>query len=161
MVFSLLLWSCSETSITEETDIGNGRINLNGSIEGIEIGMDSSSVINILGKPDYEGIADIGIKNIILGYQTDEHGDLMITLFDDFHVDSTFAVYGITVRLQYLGTSKNGLGIGSTKQDVLRLLNTETIYYVPEEKSNFNTMFLFSYNDQDRVQQISMDYYRD
>lgn len=160
ILYLLLFCSCSETSLNEETDIGNSRINLNGRIENIVIGMDSISVINELGEPDYYGYAEIQINNIILGYNTDEDGALEITLFEDFVVDSSFAVMGVRVRREYLGSAQNGLGIGSTKQEVLRLLNTETSYYVPEGLCNFNTVFLFSYDDKDKVDQISMDYYK-
>lgn len=143
------------------TGIGNGRINLNGSIEGIEIGMDYDTVVGKLGKPDYYGEADLAINNIMLGYITDVNGRLEITLFEDYLIDSTFAVFGIFVRDQYLGSADNGIGMGSTKQDVIRLLNTDANYYVPEEQCEFNTRFYFYFNDQDRIDQIEMVYYRD
>ncbi|MFZ1288903.1 MAG: hypothetical protein WAR79_02345 [Melioribacteraceae bacterium] len=160
ILFLVNILGCSETSPTEEK-LGNGRISLKGNIENITIGMDSLSVINKLGEPDYYGIADIIIENIILGYQIDENGSLEISLFNDYLVDSIFTVFQVKVRLEYLGTTENGIGIGSSKQEVIKFLGNEITYNVPKEYCEFNTRFIFSYNEQDIVDQIAMAYYRE
>ncbi|MFZ1288905.1 MAG: hypothetical protein WAR79_02355, partial [Melioribacteraceae bacterium] len=150
--------SCSENNLIDEENIGNGRIDLNGSIENIIIGMDSLSVINKFGEPDYYGIADIIIENIILGYHTDKQGVIEVTLFEDYVIDSVFAVFGVIVKKGYLGTAKNGLGIGSKREEVSNLLGTEISYDVPNGLSQFNTRFIFNYDEEDRVNQITMVY---
>lgn len=101
------------------------RISFGKSIDGVEIGMDSSAVIDRLGRPHYIGMGDF--EGVIFAYvypSPDGPGyrdSLEVTIFTNPN-DANYGVGGITLRGPYSGRTVDGIGIGSSRDVALNAL---------------------------------------
>lgn len=119
----IALSSCQILDPNDSRD--DARIRFGKSIDGVEIGMDSSAVINRLGRPHYIGIGDF--YGVIFSYvypSPDGPGyrdSLEVTIFTNPN-DANYGVGSISVRGPYSGRTGDGIGIGSSRDVALNAL---------------------------------------
>lgn len=160
--------SCNESPTNNDAEIGNGRIVLNGSIDGIKIGDDTLSVIQKLGRPDY--FADLDLDAFVWGYKVDNTGSLEIGFVKNYPITSIYSVFQLDARQGYEGKTIEGIGIGSSRDFVRSKLGNECVavqgnnlnmdYYrkAKTPEGYLGTVFYFDYDENNYITTISMQY---
>jgi hypothetical protein len=100
--------------VSEEDDPEEARIILEKSIDNVEIGDDSTTVIVKLGEPDEIALGDYA--GYLLIYTRGTHNGITVTLH------SEKGVQGVSARSPYNGFTETGIGIGTPRETVVQAL---------------------------------------
>lgn len=149
-------------------EIRDARIIMGESIENVEVGYTTEEVQNELGPPDAILLGDYAgfIYMYGEGSRTSQGGELSI-LFVEPNDDR---VTTVTVKEPYDGTTGNGIGIGTGKSDVRRLLGGPDAEEVKLEWGSLGTLayqghsyltgdslaFIFQYGQNEQIEKIIM-----
>ena len=114
----LFLLGCSDSTGPNEDD--SSRIMWGTSIDGIEIDDPVSKVLRILGEPDEIAYGDFWGDFYI--YTQGEYSGLTVAICNMPDRDKT--VVQLWLKYPYSGTTKDKIGIGSSKKDVRLLMGT-------------------------------------
>ena len=159
-------YSCKD-SIVENEDKNVGRINFQeGTIEGIKTGDDTTAVIKLLGKPDGIGMGDF--DGYIYEYENKNYPGIYILTVTFFNKTlnqhpGEYRVGGVSVLNSYSGKSKEGIGLGSSKTDVVKIFgNPQAVYeygelYLFTRTDKKNNYVFFTYDGNLKVKSIGMD----
>ncbi|MCG6959647.1 T9SS type A sorting domain-containing protein [bacterium BMS3Abin03] len=148
----------SDTTLNYEVE--KARIILYQSIDDVEEGDDSLTVINKLGEPNY--ISDADLDGYIFHYYNESIGlDLAITLYPT----SAPKVVVIEADGIYSGKTKEGVNIGMYREETLKLLGMP-LYTVPgsppiedfykDPLGYLPSSFLFTYDENEKLIRIRM-----
>jgi hypothetical protein len=99
-----------------------GRIIVNKSIDGVEMGDDTTTVIQKLGHPSFIGYGDF--PGVAFQYSEGVHAGLSLVIFDPFATPN--GVTSISVLEPYQGRTSNGVGLGMDRNSVLARLGSPT-----------------------------------
>jgi hypothetical protein len=166
-LFLALHISCKESPSENEKIVGNGQLNINGSIDSVKIGDLPERVIELLGEPtswidgDFDGFG--------YGY------DFGQVTFWKIPVDTIYTATFIHINSNYEGETIDGIGMGSTRTDVLKYirppdkmspvdgdssLSFVDSYIIDKNENYFGTRFLFFYDGNEMLYRIEMSYYQ-
>ena len=112
-----------EGDTTLNFKVEEAKIIFGQSIEGIKLGDDSATVIDKLGLPEQIQTGDFG-GFIFIYLLPDSSNRIKVTFMEEY--DSR--VTAITVH-EYKGKTKDGIGIGSYRNDVLKIMGTPSSTY--------------------------------
>ncbi len=141
-----------DISINSDTTIvfavEKARIILGQSIEGVEIGDDSLTVINKLGEPDYVGEGDF--DGYIFYYTKGSLSDTYVFISKDRALG--LGVIGVHVEGTYRGKTKHGITVNSGRDFVINVLGTpsktqENFPIVYDDYYYSKNIFGFEYYD--------------
>jgi hypothetical protein len=128
------------------------------SVDGVRLGDSKERVVSILGKPDRTGWAD-GVWRTWRTYLYDrpERFSIVIQFIDN--LEEYGPVDAITVSKGYAGTSRDGIGIGSSRAYVDRFWGrprrTLDVYAVYCFEGKFASVIF----DSDKVARITIGYF--
>lgn len=164
---SLIVSVCllAESSCVSESDNERdfeARIVLGRSIDNVMIGDDSLTVVRKIGEPDT--IVGDDFQGVIFKYFRDEnpYSFMMILIAQNSNLVSGTRAFLVEVQSPYSGETREGVGIGTLRDDALRLLGVPTssdttgsaiivdYYNVPPPPGGLPTLFLFVYDFGDR-----------
>lgn len=151
LAFSSLLLGCDDGG--EPYDYG--RIIVLESIDGVRIGDDAPTVIRKLGQPS--SIAQGDFPGVRFEYREGEHASMNIVIYEATATPS--GVVGFAVWAPYAGKTREGVGIGSMRQDVLESLGQPSGHHIStdstswDDYSNVKYRFFLGYF-KDRVESI-------
>ncbi len=94
----------------------DARIIVAESIDDVRLGDDTTAVIRKLGRPDYIGLGDFA--GVIYDYTTGAHAGMSVSIW---YVTPKGA-RSIGVSAPYTGTTRSGIGIGTTRSRVIEVL---------------------------------------
>lgn len=169
IIFTLILAlhiSCKDSPSETEKILGNGRLNINGSIDSVKIGDLPERVKELLGEPQYwiEGDFD----GFGYGY------DFGRVTFMKIPVDSIYKATFISLNNNYEGETIEGMGIGSKRTDVLNFIRPPDkagqvqsdsslsyidSYIINQNENYYSTIFFFFYDGNEILFKIDMNYY--
>ena len=163
----ILLISCKESPSENEKIVGNGRLDINGSIDSVNIGDLPERVIQLWGEPTYW--IDGDFDGFGYGY------DFGQVTFWKIPVDSIYTVTFIQLNSNYEGETLEGIGMGSSRTDVLdylrppdRITPVESdsslsfvaTYLIDTDDQYYGTMFLFFFDENELLYKIDMNYHQ-
>ncbi len=129
---ALLIWAgCNLLNVDQESTPsprGNGRIVFGESIENVKIGDDTTAVINKLGRPDHVGTGDFPGSIFEYVYPlVDSKGyrdslEVTIIITKEVRWEQSKGVQGLKVSGSYSGETRNGVGLGVSRESALVLL---------------------------------------
>ncbi len=148
--------------------VEEARIILGQSIDGVKAGDDSLTVIEKMGKPN--SIYDADLNGYIFAYISDgnPHARLYIVLLiDPIFTSSRTAVIFIEADYPYKGKTKEGVGIGMSRSDVLKLLGNPTStdpggppivdnYFIDPLPGDYRVNFIITYDATEKIIRIQM-----
>lgn len=166
-VIMLLILSCKDNPIE---NVEEPRIILGESIEGIHIGNDTTAVIKKLGRPDWIGLGDF--DGFTYDYDNKKYPgvpNLTITFYNKIYglIPAEYFVSGITAHSVYTGKSKEGIGIGTKKEFVKRILGEPeyiganddwATYRFTRSNTLYDISFMFYYDSLMQVKIIGMSF---
>lgn len=166
-VIMLLILSCKDNP-TENVE--EPRIILGESIEGIHIGDDTTTVIKKLGRPDWIGLGDF--DGFTYDYDNKKYPgvpNLTITFYNKIYglIPAEYFVTGITAHSVYTGKSKEGIGIGTKREFVRKILGEPKristddaweAYFFTNVNSAYDIIFVFYYDSFKQVDSIVMSF---
>ncbi|KAB2848493.1 MAG: T9SS type A sorting domain-containing protein [Ignavibacterium sp.] len=142
-------------------EVEKARIIMYESIEGIRLGDDSLSVIEKLGEPSH--IEYPNFNGYTLVYQRGAIGNVEIVRVDLYPVDSA-SVVAISVEGSYIGKTKEGVGLGTSRDEVISKIGYPDYYdqSLPPTDSYrkevqpplIQGQFLFYYDQDLKIRQI-------
>ncbi len=96
----------------------NGRLVLGESVDGVRLGADTTAVFDILGMPSN---ALRGAGTVRYFYERGRHSG--IEIYYDVRADGSLSqTSAITLTDSYTGTTEDGIGLGSPRDQVIELL---------------------------------------
>lgn len=149
-------------------NVEKARIILCRSIDEVKIGDDSLTVVNKLGKPDTIYYADL--DGWIFAYIDDGniHQRTYITLINNpIFISQSNAVISVEIGIPYTGKTKEGVGLGMNRDEVIKRLGEPT-YTVPNRlphydyynyepiEGYFKSNFLLSYDEDNVLKSVSI-----
>lgn len=166
-VIMLLILSCKDNPIE---NVEEPRIILGESIEGIHIGDDTTAVIKKLGRPDWTRIGDY--DGFSYEYENKNFPGLSIlsvTFFNRIYglSPADYRVAVMTVLNSYNGKSKEGIGIGTKREFVKKILGEPKristddaweAYFFTNVNSAYDIIFVFYYDSFKQVDSIVMSF---
>lgn len=157
ILLGLLLAGCIELSPQEE----QARIIPGVSVDGVRFGMSWEEVVGLLGEGYGIGAYDAaGEAGYILGYNSGAHSGFACYIPSRAKIRPDFGpVTGIELREPYTGKTKEGIGIGSTTEEVRTAWGPPVSFIedegMPEsDRYWFPGMSLTFYYAQGKVQRI-------
>jgi hypothetical protein len=155
----LILMPLNCTDLGPESDAG--RIVWNTSIERILHGDDSLTVVRKLGPPNaitsglLPGDAPVAFPGCTLHYTSGSHAGLMIVIWRQPSSSWGLGARYISAGPPYTGTTKEGIGLGSTREEVHRAFGppTESGHSIDWYIGPVNRTMV-AYNDSSRVTYI-------
>lgn len=142
MLLTFICYGCKDT-IVESEEVG--KINFQGgTIESIKTDDDTTAVLKLLGKPDWIGLGDIdGFSFCYEAKLLPGHEELIVFFVNKNYgkKPGDYRVTSISVMNGYSGKSKEGIGIGSTKADVVKAIGLPSAVY------EYGENYLFERND--------------
>lgn len=120
LVLPLLAGCPSLFEVSEDDDPEYVRIILGKSIDDVEIGDDSTTVIANLGEPDEIALGDYA--GYFFLYTRGKHNGISVT------IHSEKGAQAINVRSPYSGVTETGIGIGTSREMVVRILGDTDLY---------------------------------
>lgn len=164
IVVILVIFGCKD-SIVENEELA--RISFqDGTIEGIKTDDDTTTVLKKLGKPAWVGLGDFdGFQFLYENKNQPGIEILIVTFFNRIYglTPPDFRVTGVTVLNSYDGKSKEGLGIRTSRSEVISKLGNPVLIYDYGEFYYFartdkkNNVVSFSYDENQKVKSISID----
>ncbi len=152
-VLVFMIWGCdsnvSEPDPPEEPPMEDPRIVFGETIDGILIGDDTTAVIEKAGIPDEIQRGDFA--GVAFLYNEGDYAGLVVTIATE--TEDNNGVQGVGAWPPYVGKSKEGIGLGSTRSEVIEQLGD------PEDLGDVtqgskvdaylfqDTFFLLSYPD--------------
>lgn len=139
-----LVGSENENPSSEE---GNGRIVFGASIDGIEIGDDTTAVIDQLGRPDYVGIGDF--PGVTFAYAYPASGgeglrdSLEVTIITEPDSGWEYGVWTMKASGPYSGETRDGVRIGTTRERVLQLIGAPAKSQSPSDAQGLWDTYCF------------------
>lgn len=121
----IVLYACKENPVRSNNNIDTSKIIFGKSMEGIEIGNDSITVIQKLGKPSAIGIGDF--KGYILEYTEGRLNYMSIIISNDNLLG--LGVINVNVESPYQGKSKDSIGIDSDRNFVINRIGIPDTTY--------------------------------
>lgn len=94
----------------------DARIVLDDNIDDVQIGDDTTAVIRKLGRPDHIGLGDFA--GVIYEYTTGAHAGMSVGIW----YVAPKGARAIGVSAPYSGTTTHGIGVGTERSRVVRLL---------------------------------------
>ncbi len=164
IIIIIVLYGCEDSSVQPEEEV---RINFQeGTIEGVKTDDDTTTVIQQLGKPGRIRLGDVDgfYYEYLSKNQPNKETISVFFINKDYgHFPGDYRVVGITVMNDYDGKSKEGIGIGTTRSEVISKLGNPVAiyeygeyYYFSRDDGKINTG-VFSYDQQQKVKSISVD----
>lgn len=133
----------------------NDRIVLYESVDGVRIGDDAAMVIRKLGQPS--SVVQGDFPGVRFEYHDGVHATMNIVIYDPTAIPS--GVVSLAVFAPYSGKTEEGIGIGSTHQEVLEGLGEPSVHHQStdstswDDYNNVKYLFIFGYVD-NRVKSI-------
>ena len=124
VIIGMLAFLCQAFACTDlGTEPPVNVIVWNSSVDGVRLGDDSATVIRKLGPANYITIGDFA--GYILFYSSGPHAGLSVTIWTR---QTTWGIgtRSIGVSAPYAGTTKDGIGLGSTQEQVRGIIGSPT-----------------------------------
>lgn len=166
IILSIAVFYSCKDSIVENEDTNVGRINFQeGTMDGVKTGDDTTAVIKLLGKPHWIGLGDF--DGFDFNYENKQKPGIEILTIQFLNVKKNqhpgdYRVAYIIVENSYTGKSKEGIGIGTNKVDVLKAIGSPVAIYDFGENYRFTRSdktinnVLISYDNNQKIERISI-----
>ena len=165
VIAMVILVSCKD-SIVENEDKNVGRINFHeGTIDGVKTGDDTTAVIKLLGKPHWIGLGDF--DGFDFNYEDKQKPGMEIIRVTFFNATlnqhpGDYRVTDISVLNSYSGKSKEGIGLGTTRSEVISklglpitIIGDAEVYRLRQNETKTNVINIY-YETNKRIKQISL-----
>lgn len=160
-----VFYSCKD-SIVENEDINVGRINFQeGTIDGVKTGDDTTAVIKLLGKPDGIGMGDFDGFDYRYDDKNYPAKEVLIITFTNKTLNQhpgDYRVSSVDVLNSYTGKSKEGIGLGTSRSEVISKLGSPTtiigdaeVYHLRQSGTKTNIINIY-YETNKGIKQISL-----
>jgi len=137
ILFLFLLAGCN---VINSDDQEQSRIILGESIDGVKIGDNTKTVIDKLGQPDEILMGDFA--GYIYNYKNGIHAGLGVSILSE----QGKGVSSIGISKPYSGKTISGIGIGSSRENVIQLLGKPTQSGEGAEKGNTIDFYYYEKN---------------